>query len=89
MPTLAGRHTPLWSFAVASHPELAKIAAPLGLYYDPGTNQIATNLCTAIIDPQGKLARLELGTARNKWENVNLLKTIYSLIPPSASLRSQ
>ena len=47
-------------------------------------NEIAHNLCTAIIDPQGKLARLEVGTSRNKWENVDLLKTIYSLIPPAA-----
>jgi protein SCO1/2 len=84
-----GAAPPLWSFAVASHQELAKIAGPLGLYYDPGTDQIAHNLCTAIIDPQGKLARLELGTARNKWENVDLLKTIYSLIPRSGSPRSK
>ena len=55
----------------------------LGLFYGPGENEIAHNLCTAIIDPEGKLARLEVGTARNKWENVDLLKTIYSLIPPS------
>jgi protein SCO1/2 len=82
---IRGAAPPLWSFAVASHQELAKIAAPLGLYYDPGTNEIAHNLCTAIIDPQGKLARLELGTARNKWENVDLLKTIYSLILPAGS----
>ena len=80
---IRGAAPPLWSFAVASHPELAKIAGPLGLFYDPRTNEIAHNLCTAIIDREGKLARLELGTARNKWENVDLLKTIYSLIPPA------
>ena len=55
--------------------------APLGLFYQPGDNEIAHNLCTAIIDPQGKLARLEIGTERNKWETADLQKTIYSLLP--------
>jgi protein SCO1/2 len=81
-----GAEPPLWTFAVASHEELAKIAPALGLFYGPSQNEIAHNLCTAIIDPAGKLARLEIGTARNKWENVDLLKSIYSLIPPSGSL---
>ena len=80
---IRGATPPLWSYAVASHEELAKIAAPLGLFYEPGENEIAHNLCTAIIDPQGKLARLEVGTSRNKWETVDLLKTIYSLFPPA------
>jgi protein SCO1/2 len=79
---MRGALPPLWSYAVASHEELAKIAAPLGLLYGPGKDDIAHNLCTAVIDPEGKLARLEVGTARNKWETVDLLKTIYSLIPP-------
>jgi protein SCO1/2 len=78
-----GATPPLWIFAVAKHEELNKVGRPLGLFYGPRENEIAHNLCTAIIDTQGKLARLELGTARNKWENVDLLKTIYSLIPPS------
>ncbi len=79
-----GAMPPLWIFAVATHPELNKIGPPLGLFYGPRENEIAHNLCTAIIDPKGKLARIELGTARNKWENVDLLKTIYSLIPPAS-----
>jgi protein SCO1 len=78
-----GAMPPLWIFAVANHEELNKVGRPLGLFFGPRENDIAHNLCTAIIDPQGSLARLELGTARNKWENVDLLKTIYSLIPPS------
>ncbi len=79
-----GAMPPLWIFAVAAHPELNKIGPPLGLFYGPRENEIAHNLCTAIIDPEGKLGRVELGTARNKWENVDLLKTIYSLIPPAS-----
>jgi protein SCO1 len=82
-----GATPPLWIFAVAKHEELSKVGRPLGLFYGPRENDIAHNLSTAIIDPQGKLARLEVGTERNKWENVDLLKTIYSLIPPSAEPR--
>ena len=76
-----GAIPPLWSYAVASHAELAKIGVPLGLFYQPGDSEIAHNLCTAIIDPQGKLARLDIGTERNKWATADILKTIYSLLP--------
>jgi protein SCO1 len=76
-----GATPPLWSYAVASHAELAKIGAPLGLYYQPGDSEIAHNLCTAIIDSKGSLARLDIGTERNKWAIADLLKTIYSLLP--------
>ena len=62
-----GAIPPLWSYAVASHAELAKIGVPLGLFYQPGDTEIAHNLCTAIIDPKGNLARLDVGTERNKW----------------------
>jgi protein SCO1/2 len=78
---LHGATPPLWSYAVAPHDELAKIAAPLGLFYQPGDTEIAHNLCTAIIDPQGKLARLEIGKERNKWDTADFQKTIYSLLP--------
>jgi protein SCO1/2 len=82
---IRGAAPPLWSYAVASHEELAKIAAPLGLFYGPGKDDIAHNLCTAVIDPAGKLARLDVGTARNKWESISLLKTIFSVLPPSGN----
>jgi protein SCO1 len=82
---IRGAAPPLWSYAVASHDELAKIAAPLGLFYGPGIDDIAHNLCTAVIDRAGKLARLEVGTTRNKWETISFLKSIYSLIPPSGN----
>jgi protein SCO1/2 len=78
---IRGASPPLWTFAVASHDELAKIAAPLGLIYGPGKNEIIHNLCTAVIDPKGKLARLEVGTQRNKWSSAELLKTVNSQIP--------
>ena len=62
-------------------PNWPRLVSPLGLFYQPGDSEIAHNLCTAIIDPQGKLARLEIGTERNKWATADLQKTIYSLLP--------
>jgi protein SCO1 len=81
---IRGATPPLWTYAVASHAELAKIVVPLGLFYQPGDTEIAHNLCTAVIDPEGKLARLEIGTDRNKWDSTDLRKTLYSLLPPAA-----
>ncbi len=74
-----GAKPPLWTFAVASHEELAKVAGPFGLSYVPGTREIEHNLRTAVIGPDGKLARLEPGPG---WSPAELLKTAYSLIPP-------
>jgi protein SCO1 len=76
-----GAIPPLWTYAVASHPELAKIAAPLGLFFGPDGGEIAHNLCTAVIDPRGNLARLEVGTRANGWETADFLKTLDSLRP--------
>jgi protein SCO1/2 len=81
---IRGAVPPLWTYAVASHDELAKIAAPLGLFYEPGTNEIAHNLSTSVIDRDGKLARLDVGTQRNRWETTDLLKSIYALLPTSS-----
>jgi protein SCO1/2 len=78
---IRGAVPPLWSYAVATHSELSKIAAPLGLAFEPNGTDIAHNLCTAVIDPRGKLARLEVGTQPNRWETADFLKTIYSLLP--------
>lgn len=78
---IRGATPPLWTFAVASHEELARITGPLGLVYGPGKDEIIHNLCTAVIDQNGHLVRLEVGTQRNKWSSADLLKTVYSLIP--------
>lgn len=78
---IRGGSPPLWEFAVASHEELARITGPLGLVYGPGRDEIIHNLCTAVIDQNGRLVRLEVGTQRNKWSSADLLKTVYSLIP--------
>jgi protein SCO1/2 len=74
--TLRGANPPLWTYAAASHDQLAGIAPRLGLVYVPGRDEIMHNLCTAVIDGEGKLARLEIGTGRNKWDPTDLLKTM-------------
>jgi protein SCO1/2 len=78
---IRGATPPLWSYAVASHEELARIAPRLGLFFGPDGKEIAHNLCTAIVDPAGRLARLEVGTRPNRWETADFLKTIYGLLP--------
>jgi protein SCO1 len=78
---IRGAAPPLWTFAVAAHEQLTRVAGPLGLIYGPSKNEIFHNLCTAVIDQDGKLARLEIGTGRNKWTSADLLKTIYSMLP--------
>jgi protein SCO1/2 len=76
---IQGAQPPLWTFAVASQPELVKVAGPLGLVYGPTQNEILHNLCTAVIDREGKLARLDAGAAGKSWTPSDLLKTIRAL----------
>ncbi len=76
---MRGAVPPVWTYAVASHAELAKIAPALGLFYQPGNGEVAHNLCTAVIDPAGKLARLEVGKEPNNWQTADMLKTIFGL----------
>ena len=78
---MRGAIPPLWTYAVASHEELAKIAPRLGLFFGPDGQEIAHNLCTAVIDRDGKLARLEVGTQPNRWEHGRLPQD--DLFPPA------
>jgi len=75
-----GAVAPLWTFAVADHEELRKVAPGLGLTYLPGENEIIHSLSTAIIDERGRLVLLERGT---RWEVNALFKAIVSLLPPT------
>jgi protein SCO1/2 len=74
-----GAKSPLWTFAVASHDELNKIAGALGLTYVPGTREIDHNLRAAVIGPDGRLVRLEIGPG---WTPADLLGSIYAATPP-------
>jgi protein SCO1 len=76
-----GAQPPLWTFAVASHDELAKVAARLGLMYGPTKNEIVHNLCTVVVGPDGKIARIDVGSDGRKWEPVDYLKLINTLAP--------
>ncbi len=71
-----GAKPPLWTFAVASHEELAKVVAPLGMTYVAGTREIEHNLRAALIDPEGKLALLEVGPG---WSPTEMLKAALAL----------
>jgi protein SCO1 len=74
---LQGARAPLWTFAVAGHDELRKVAEPLGLMYGPTGTEIVHTLSTAVIAPDGTLARREAG---NAWRPADLLKAINALI---------
>ena len=80
---VVGARPPLWTFAVAPHDELRKVAERLGLVYGPMPNEIVHNLCTAVIAPDGALARLEVGAAGKAWEPDDLARTILALIAPA------
>lgn len=79
--TIRGAKPPLWSYATASHDDLAKIAAPLGLTFGAVKDEIVHNLCTAVIGPDGRLARLDVGTRANGWTTSEMLKTISGVLP--------
>jgi protein SCO1/2 len=80
---IQGARSPLWTFAVATHDELAKVAPALGLTYGPTAQDIMHNLSTAIIDPDGKLDTLLIGPTARTWTTTEVLKRIYQRIPPS------
>jgi protein SCO1/2 len=75
-----GAQAPLWTFGVASHEELRKVAPSLGLAYAPGEKEIMHSLSTAVIDPEGKLAALFKGKS---WEPETLMKEFLPLISNS------
>lgn len=78
---IRGAQAPVWTYATATHEELARIAAPLGLVFGPAKDEFLHNLCTAVIGPDGRLARLDVGTKANAWTTAGLLKTVVQLIP--------
>ena len=73
-----GARPPLWTFAVATHDELARVAGPLGLSYAAGTREIEHNLRAALIGPDGTLALVEVGPG---WAPADLFKAIRALVP--------
>lgn len=80
---LVGGRPPLWTFAVASHEELRKVVERLGLMYGPMPNEIVHNLCTAVVAPDGTLARLEVGASGKSWGPDDLLRTTLERVAPA------
>ena len=78
---LRGAKPPLWTYAVASHPELAKVGGSLGLNYAPAKQEIVHNLSMALIDADGKLITLETGPVSRDWKTDEMLKRIYANLP--------
>jgi protein SCO1/2 len=78
--TTRGATPPLWTFAVATHPELAKVARAVGLTYGPAGDEVVHNLSTSVIGPDGRLVRLETGATGKTWVPADLLKPIYARI---------
>lgn len=81
---IRGAEPPVWTYAASSHEDLAKIAPRLGLAFGPVEGEIVHNLCTAVIGPDGRLARLEVGTKANAWTTSDMLRTISGLLPAEA-----
>ncbi len=73
---LQGANPPYWTFAVASHPELAKVGPKLGLIYGPMPNEIRHNIVIALIGADGKLIKLESGRAGMDWSANDILNII-------------
>jgi protein SCO1/2 len=68
-----GATPPLWTFAVATHEALGPLAEGLGLTYAPGEREIAHNLVTAVIAPDGTLSRVQRG---RDWQPAGLLRDL-------------
>ncbi len=78
-----GAKPPLWTYAVASHEELSKVAPRLGLIYGPMPGEIRHNLCTAVVARDGTLARLDVGAAGKSWTAEDMLRTVNAQVSTS------
>jgi protein SCO1/2 len=67
-----------WEFATAPPEEVAKMAQFFGLTYVPEKDQFAHSLQTALVAPDGKLARLYPG---NGWKPEEVLRDVRGLLP--------
>ena len=75
-----GATPPLWTFAVADHDELRKVAGALGLLYGPGQGEIMHTLAIALIGPDGALVRLETGSAARRWEPSEIARSLAAAV---------
>jgi protein SCO1 len=80
---LKGAAPPLWTFAVASHDELRKVAGPLGLAYGPAGGEVIHNLVAAVVGPDGKLAWSATGRAGKAWQPAEAVRAMKPLVGQS------
>ncbi|HSB10690.1 MAG TPA: copper-binding protein [Blastocatellia bacterium] len=71
-----------WDFGTGTKAEVKKIATWFGLQYFPDNDQIVHSLRTAIIDPEGKLAKLYRG---NEWQPEEIVAELRYLATPDPS----
>ena len=78
-----GATPPLWTFAAAPLSELQRVGASFGLIFEPSPSgpEIAHNLSTALVAPDGTLARLDVGTQPNSWTAADYLKAVVATLP--------
>jgi protein SCO1/2 len=69
-----------WEFVTAEAEEVKKVAQFFGLTYVPEKDQIVHSLQTALIAPDGKVAKLYSG---NKWKPSDVLSDIRNLLDKS------
>lgn len=77
-PTIAPETFSHWEFATATHENLREIGFYLGLYYEDDEDQIAHNLRTALVAPDGTLAKLYPGNAWTPDEAVSDVREVLS-----------
>jgi protein SCO1/2 len=68
-----GARPPRWTFAVASHEELDRVAEPLGLSVSARPDELVHTLSTAIVSPDGRLLALFRG---NQWSSEDVLALV-------------
>ena len=65
-----------WEYATGTAEEIKKIATSFGLYYTTENEQIVHNLQTALIAPDGKLARIYRG---NEWKAADIISDLQNM----------
>jgi protein SCO1/2 len=73
---VVGAKPPRWTFAVAAHEELRKVAEALGLTYGATEREIIHTLSTAVIGPDGRLSTIERGNAWSVDEIFSAVRTL-------------
>jgi protein SCO1/2 len=77
-----GANPSVWSFLTGEPANVAAFSEQFGLYVEHGTSDpadITHNLRTAVIDPEGRLAKVHTG---NSWTPAELVADLTALTPP-------